>query len=501
VKVLTGGLASVAVLGALATGAPAAAQPAPGGSRAAPVARAAQAGPQPDGLPTRWCGERNSPFSAPASGPVFKLVYARPADRPDRFRAAADALQADAAAISRFVAWRSGWSRTVRFAMGTSCGPQYVNIAAVELPRVRRDYLDAEGHPQLNVVADDVVQWLPRATELRNVVVLADTLGDGRVLGAANPTFDDRDVAENEANLPGREAMVFSTDSSLADGLPGPAAFLHELLHTIGAVAPGAPNGSGGGHCTDAYDLMCYDDGRGPALRWVCPPLDWVIGAQIDCGGDDYFNPRPAPGSYLATHWNVYDSHFLGSCLRDLVAACGTDRSFAPREVTDPEPFGQAPPEAEPARAAGRPAFGRQQTASPLRRLRRGRMVGFPLSTVRAKAFHDVDGPRPEPIVAVRSDSLRLPAGRWRLFSCVAAANTTAGITRHATRCMGAGSLRLRRTTQVRPPERNFSFARRGGMPRLAAGWIEVRPAGAGGRPWASSLDRRDPDLLIRPDG
>jgi hypothetical protein len=66
---------------------------------------------------------------------------------------------------------------------------------------------------------------------------------------------------------------------------------------------------------------------------------------------------------------------------------------------------------------------------------------------------------------------------------------------------MGAGSLRLRRATQVRPPERTFSFARRGGMPRLAAGWVEVRLGGARGPLWASSLDRRDPDLLVRPDG
>jgi hypothetical protein len=57
---------------------------------------------------------------------------------------------------------------------------------------------------------------------------------------------------------------------------------------------------------------MCYADG-GPknAMSTPCPVLTGIIGAAFDCGQDDYFNPAPAPGSYLATHWNVYDSAFL----------------------------------------------------------------------------------------------------------------------------------------------------------------------------------------------
>lgn len=85
----------------------------------------------------------------------------------------------------------------------------------------------------------------------------------------------------------------------------------HELLHSLGAVNSSAPHATAYGHCWDDEDIMCYDDGGIPAgqvLTKVC------LGApenQIDCNEDDYFNPAPAPGSYLSDHWNVANSEFL----------------------------------------------------------------------------------------------------------------------------------------------------------------------------------------------
>jgi hypothetical protein len=103
--------------------------------------------------------------------------------------------------------------------------------------------------------------------------------------------------------------------------------FLHELLHTLGAVQDNAPHATGGGHCYDGADVMCYADGgpRSPRYRSsYCSTLTSVIPQVIDCSRDDYFNPTPNPGSYLSTHWNVYDSAFLGSCAdAQLRAACG----------------------------------------------------------------------------------------------------------------------------------------------------------------------------------
>lgn len=88
----------------------------------------------------------------------------------------------------------------------------------------------------------------------------------------------------------------------------------HELIHAMGAVNRGAPNTSGASHCLDDHDIMCYKDKSGKSTYIRCADLKWED--LLDCGGDDYFNPNPAPGTYLARHWNIYNSRFL-----DLVPA------------------------------------------------------------------------------------------------------------------------------------------------------------------------------------
>lgn len=116
--------------------------------------------------------------------------------------------------------------------------------------------------------------------------------------GTANMYYDDRLTNGNRANKGPSYAIDWGSTN---DQNPQWQTVLHEAGHTMGTVQITAPNSSGAAHCNDGQDIMCYADG-GRASKYdpaVCSTL------QFDCNDDDYFNVAPAPGSYLATHWNL----------------------------------------------------------------------------------------------------------------------------------------------------------------------------------------------------
>jgi hypothetical protein len=90
-------------------------------------------------------------------------------------------------------------------------------------------------------------------------------------------------------------------------GASGARVFAHENGHAMGAVQLSAPHSTGGFHCTDGLDVMCYNDGgpQGSLYTDVACARAANGTSVFDCQFDDYFNPAAAPGSYLATHWNV----------------------------------------------------------------------------------------------------------------------------------------------------------------------------------------------------
>ena len=83
---------------------------------------------------------------------------------------------------------------------------------------------------------------------------------------------------------------------------------VHELMHTLGAVVPGAPHRTAGGHCYDDNDVMCYQDADNVTIWLRCKSefYTWIY----DCGKDDYFN-AVNPSGWLSTHWNTANSSFL----------------------------------------------------------------------------------------------------------------------------------------------------------------------------------------------
>jgi hypothetical protein len=295
------------------------------------------AGTVGEALPEEWCGEeRTSDDTANAtfelSQPQFKVVYAYPSDRPNNFAAWQDAIQANVSLIGRFMGAQSGGRRTPRIDMGTSCGPDYVDVQVVPLPLERAHYEDDFDLLEAAVRA----QLTHAAHHRRNVLVFADSLSSlspGQWWGLGSTWLDDSHGAGNISN----HGDLFSA-RWIPDGepLPAPGAdgwwpegMLHEMTHNLGAVQDSAPNASLNGHCTDGFDVMCYDDGGLPYVAGICPEIEGVMSQVYDCGNDDYFNVAPPAGSYLATKWNLYDNAYLGGCVA-LAPACGAEGTAIP---------------------------------------------------------------------------------------------------------------------------------------------------------------------------
>jgi hypothetical protein len=304
------------------------------------LAATAAAADAPDALPYAWCGDERTTddtdhAAQPPNAPRFKIVYVHAADRPDRFAAWRDALQANVALMQRFLASQSGGTKGLRIDMGTRCGPQYADLQVVHLSGPRADYVD-----NFSAIVGEVETRLGSALMPRNVVIVADQL-NGRgydyglgenVLGA----YGDRPGPANVHNRGGFASVVFSRDGRDAPG-PGargwwPEGMLHEITHNLGGVQWSAPHSTEPvglqdpryGHCWQGADVMCYleDGGAAHAMVNDCPRIGGAIPQVYDCGHDDYFNPAPAAGSYLATHWNVYDNAFLAPCA-EIIPACG----------------------------------------------------------------------------------------------------------------------------------------------------------------------------------
>jgi hypothetical protein len=277
-------------------------------------------------LATAWCGSAGDAGDADPA-PSISVVYAVPSDRPNRFRQTAGILQLAATEIGRFVARESGGRKTIRFETGTSCGPEYLRIEFVRLGQPRVAYLDSNGAPLMPIVRDEVERALPAPAGPRNRLVYVDGLVD-KPAGYAEVLDADEPGPANPHNDGGLFAFVWGARQAPSRrDVPSYAyLMLHEVTHNLGGVQRSAPHTSGAWHCTDEFDVMCYDDGGTPNRQSMAcrPRSDMLVGAY-DCNQDDYFNPSPAPGSYLATHWNVYDSDFLGSC-RELRAACDQSR-------------------------------------------------------------------------------------------------------------------------------------------------------------------------------
>lgn len=242
---------------------------------------------QPTSIPTVTCLDDGT------SGNRVQALYVVAAGRPDRSAEVIPQIRhwvADVDAIFSGSSVGYGVDMTVRWVHDSDC---VVDVKTVVVPAGAidsfSDTIDALDVAGYNKPGRHYLTWVDSS----------------EYCGIAATFNDDSFGPENAHN--GAWSLYARVDRDCwgYDGLVE----AHELTHMLGAVQASAPNATGNGHCTDEYDIMCYEDSDSVEMVYSCPDAAGEL--LLDCNDDDYFNPNPAPGSYLAEHWNVARSSFL----------------------------------------------------------------------------------------------------------------------------------------------------------------------------------------------
>ena len=249
------------------------------------------------------------------TGNRVQVVYAHAADVPDRFSDLASSLVAWAANVDNVFydsAQETGGIRHVRWVTDSSCN---LVIQRVQLSTTGDDSYS-------NTVSELESVGLQKSD--RKYLVWVDA---NLYCGIASLYDDDSAALSNVNNVGPGYARI----DSACWGFTSEPVEAHELMHMLGGVQYTAPHSSGGGHCTDEYDRMCYQDSSSVTLTYPCssPSHDHIF----DCNHDDYFSTNPPSGSYLATHWNTASSSFL-----EAVAPDGWSPSTTTAPTSSPSP-------------------------------------------------------------------------------------------------------------------------------------------------------------------
>lgn len=262
------------------------------------------------------------------TGKRVQVVYTHEFGTPSRYAEFLGSIRVWSAGIDAIYdasAAETGGSRHVRYVTTPSCR---VDVAEVQVP-------------------EDAL------TTFRRTIDALQTLGYNRT-DRKYLIFSDADVycgistyiADKRAGL-GNRNNGGPAYGRVDAGCWSATMAAHQLTHTLGAGLRGSPNSTGGGSCTDDYDLLCGPDRSGAALRTVCPKKHET---RLDCGHDDYFSTNPKPKSYLAENWNVAQSEFL------LRGDGGDDVPDVPGAVPAEEPGPATPAPSTPPAATVPPA-------------------------------------------------------------------------------------------------------------------------------------------------
>jgi hypothetical protein len=225
------------------------------------------------------------------SGFRVQVLYVRSADVASRYVVFLPSFRGwtgDADDIFRASAAETGGSRSLRFVQDGSCQPTVTEV--VVSPSNIGDFW--------NTVADLRSQGYNRTDRIYLMFADANDL-----CGYGSLWQDDQPGASNANNQGPSYSRV---DAGCWSG----DLAAHELMHNLGGVQNSSPHASGGFHCIDEYDVMCYSDYPNyPGMQYPCSATQQD--ERFDCGHDDYYSTSAAAGSYLDTHWNTANNRFL----------------------------------------------------------------------------------------------------------------------------------------------------------------------------------------------
>jgi hypothetical protein len=243
--------------------------------------------------PTSWCGDPNATtdnkVNELANGDYrYHAIYAIPADGTSRLAGVGGTLQTDAFQASGLLERLYG--RALRFDMGTTCGPGFLDITTVRLNETsaQLQQLADTSNGTLEAVARDldgkgfptIAGGVDMSGLTTNYVVWLDGPGPSYACGQAYSFKDATRAQDNLNNMGGKVAVVFAD----GDGFCGSNTVRHEIGHTLGALQPNAPHAYDGSHCDDAReDTMCAADAPQVATG--------ERGLFFDYNNDDYWDP------------------------------------------------------------------------------------------------------------------------------------------------------------------------------------------------------------------
>lgn len=228
-------------------------------------------------------------------GDRFQAVYAYPSDRPDRSASIkSQYILPTVGAIDaelRNSASHTGGTRQLKWVTSSGCD---LNVQVI----------------RLSITA---AEW--RSLDQNQGGLVFNRILAGTGFGAQPPS-NRRYAIWVDASDPGMDGSGYNWGGFYAiqsgeSSWTSPFGMEHEVMHGLGAVAAGAPHSTGAGHCYDAVDIMCYNDG---GSNWR--ELNVCSIAYYDCNHDDYFYAgTPPSGSFLANNptANAANSRFLAS--------------------------------------------------------------------------------------------------------------------------------------------------------------------------------------------